>query len=183
MTQFQHTLKALLEGRKTETSRIVKPGDYTFMCGERPAPWPARGIVPLYSDVWGERQTPDDPQRRLIHWIKWQQDKDYAIQPARGVHSVGRYRVEAIWRQDVRDLTEAQRKAEGFKSMTEFWTIWCQMHDARFQLTGGKWWTDLIHRPAERYQAWRMTIKVLWDTVDFDAPAVRTLQIDRSDLK
>lgn len=192
MTQFQHTLKQLLTGEKTETSRIVKPNEYTWICGERPAPWNTRGAVKLYSQVIAERQT----ETSISHRIVWERDKEYAIQPARGVHSVGRYRVEAIWRQDVRTLTLGQVEDEGFKKALwgDFWLIWCKMHDKpaydeicerwdeRYHgikdvtLTGVK--NYLLERPAERYQAWRMTIRVLWETVDWDAPAVRALQIE-----
>ena len=176
MTQFQHTLRQLLTGEKTETSRIVKPEqDYT---GALPHFIPSVYV----RDEWGNYRT------------IWKTGNDYAIQPARGVHSVGRYRVEAIWRQDVRTLTLGQVEDEGFKKALwgDFWLVWCKMHDpAAFKeicerwdehyhdfkditLTGVK--NYLLERPAERYQAWRMTIHVLWETVDYEA--VRKLGID-----
>jgi len=160
MTQFQRTLKALLEGRKTETSRIVKPNEYTWICGERSAPWISGGTyVSLYSQVIAE--TPTDTSMR--HRIVWEQDKDYAIVPRRGVHSVGRYRVEAIWRQDVRTLTLGQVDAEGFSDelWVGFWWTWCSMHDRvkwdefvtpdGFPRSGTEVKQMLMKRPAERY--------------------------------
>lgn len=186
MTQFQHTLKALLEGRKTETSRIIKGNQLWY---------PNLGVVADSNNHgWNNRTV-------------WAIGKDYAIVPRRGVHSVGRYRVEAIWRQDVRTLTREQAKAEqvgnvpldmGSEWKFNFLQLWTQMHDKKFafkfdpqivdyriNLCGEQdivSWEGLqaviASRPAERYQAWRMTIQVLWPTVDWDAPAVKALQIE-----
>src|SRR5258705_10343274 len=165
MTQFQHTLKALLEGRKMETSRIVKPNEYTWICGERSAPWNEHGVTKLYSQVIAETQTSTSMRQRTA----WEVGKDYAIEPHRGVRSVGRYRVEAIWKQDVRTLTPEQVKAEGFIERYDFWLTWCEMHDKQaFDITAERGLTHLSYRPAERYQACRMTIQVLWPTVRWD---------------
>lgn len=173
MTQFQHTLRPLLLGKKTETSRIVKEGQE--YAGALP-----HAIPLVYQWDKGVNRT-----RTL-----WQVGKDYAIVPRRGVKSVGRYRVEKIWRQDVRTLTLGQVDAEGFNVLlwTEFWVTWCKMHDPsmvaalRSVQKENRSHVDarnvIANRPAERYQAWRMTISVLWDTVDWDAPAVRALQIE-----
>lgn len=178
MTQFQHTLRQLLTGEKTETSRICKLQDEAF------------SILGLWEDEGGEiLSVYNHDQERKV----WVTGKDYAIQPARGVHSVGRYRVEAIWRQDVRMLTYAQVQAEGFFSLVAFLGVWSQMHDKpveefRRQCGLKNFNYDAMdeymkNRPAERYQAWRMTIKVLWETIDYEAPAVRALQIVKSDIQ
>ena len=176
MTQFQHTLRQLLTGQKTETSRIVKEGQE--YAGALPH------AIPLVYQ-WDKN----------INYTRtvWQVGKDYAIQPGRGVKSVGRYRVETIWRQDVRTLTLGQVEAEGFNSLwIGFWEVWCKMHDAPAvadmqhirALTGSHLDAKkiLMERPAERYQAWRMTISVLWETVDWSAPAVAALQIPERQL-
>lgn len=193
MTQFNHTLVALLSGKKTETSRIIRPGEYTWICGEMPAPWLDPVMVRevfIYSGISSTRQEGE----KFTAYYVWQRGKDYAIQPGRGVKSVGRFVVEQIWRQDVRTLTLGQVEAEGFGAAlwVGFWETWCKMHDkpavADIQhiraLTGSQLDAKsyLMKRPAERYQAWRMTIRVLWPTVDWDAPVVRALQIDKSSL-
>lgn len=172
MTQFQHTLKALLEGRKTETSRIALPhsdGTGTFDCEDIRWPNGIESVQRLKVGVLGWRTV-------------WQVGKDYAIEPHRGVRSVGRYRVEAIWRQDVRTLTLGQIEAEGFENRYDFLSVWCAMHDKQFKPIAAHGWAHLDYRPAERYQAWRMTIQVLWETVNWDARAVRALQIEKSKL-
>lgn len=174
MTQFQHTLKALLEGRKTETSRIALPesdGTGTFDCEMMRYPGtPTVQRFEVKKNYW-----------RVI----WAVGQTYAIQPARGVKSVGRYRVEAIWRQDVRTLTTGQVINEGFMDRVTFYEVWCEMHDSSL-LPLPAWGNAappeiqryLNKRPFERYQAWRMTIQVLWDTVDWDALAVKALHIE-----
>lgn len=193
MTLFQHTLGQLLRGEKTETSRIIKDGDYTFVCGHRPAMWHPRNDVSLYSSV-----------HTKIGTTRFVEGRDYAISPGRGKFSIGRYKIEAIWRQDVRHLMHDQLKAEGFhdahpgEARYRFLQIWTAMHDRKF-----KWWFDsqildyrlkigrtedicdyktmmqwIGNRPAEYYQAWRMKIEVLYETINWDAPTVLALRID-----
>ncbi len=149
MTQFQHTLRQLLTGEKTETSRIALPEpDGTGLRDGEMFRWP-NGVKAVQRFNASQ-----------MKWITvWLEGQEYAIQPARGVRSVGRYRVEAIWWQDVRSLTAQQIKAEGFSSAQAFDALWQKMH-------------------GEHYEAWRMSIRVLWETVDWDAPAVRALQIE-----
>lgn len=178
MTQFQHTLKQLLSGEKYETSRLVKPGDYNWMCGEMPAPWTERGTVMQYSAV-----------HFASHTARFVRDREYTIQPGRAQKSVGKYVIESIWRQDVRTLLLGQVDAEGFRAdWLGFWRVWCTMYDRE----GLKFFTDRFNRPLtaplvkkylelrpnELYTAWRMRIRVLWDTVDWEAPAVAALQIE-----
>lgn len=182
---FQHTLGALLRGEKTETSRLIKPGDELFAGDFDPDSVMRRG----YSSY------------RTIYEV----GKDYAIQPGRTVKSVGRFKVLGIWRQDVRTLTPEQVAAEGFAVKNDmgsegyyyFMKTWIAMHDHNFdfrfdasivdyRVRVGRvndivaWDTlkQMINsRPAEKYMAWRMSIKVLWDTVDWTAPAVVALGI------
>lgn len=166
--QFQYTLGALLRGEKTETSRIVKPGDDPVWYGERPAPWLDRSETALYSMVWSARLA----QRFVV-------DQTYAIQPGRAIKSVGRVKVLGIWQQDVRTLTPGQVQAEGFDSLHYFLFIWTAMHDKKGKgnayhvrpVSGDSILNYLNTRPAERYMAWRMTVQVLWETVDWTAAA------------
>lgn len=159
MTLFQHTLGALLRGEKTETSRLALPEpDGETMIGTEMICYPS-GIKSVC-------------QGREMRWIpKWQVGKDYAIQPARGVKSIGRYRIDNIWKQDVRTLTEAQRKAEGFQDIFGFWLVWGRMHDAEYLQKNGiyAYCADLKTRPDERYTAWRMQISVMYETIDWNA--------------
>lgn len=166
MTLFQHTLGQLLRGEKTETSRLALPhADGEHIVGREMIQYPMGIKSVMRGTVQGWR-------------IKWQVGKDYAIQPARGVKSIGQYRIVDIWWQDVRMLTDKQVNAEGFKTWQSFFETWCAMYDQKALPfpTDLTVWRHLEYRPSERYTAWRMSITVLWDTVDWDAPAVRALQ-------
>lgn len=180
MTQFQHTLRQLLLGEKTETSRRVlqaPDGATAIGCEMIQYPMGVKAVM---------RGSSDDAR-----WIaRWIVGRDYAIQPERTAKSIGRYRLNDVWLQDVRTLTLGQVDAEGFSSgiWIAFWEVWCKMHDKPVvsdiqhvrALTGShvKAQALLMDRPAERYLAWRMSISVLWDTIDWDAPAIRALQIE-----
>lgn len=190
MTLFQHTLGQLLRGEKTETSRLALPhADGEHIVGREMIQYPMGNKAVMRGTPHGWR-------------LKWQVGKDYAIQPARGVKAIGQYRIVDIWWQDVRTLTREQSEAEGFAwptPWTDFIQLWVKMHDSARQFSLGEdgfyhyhrgvgygWQiaqlTDLIdminNRPAEHYQAWRMSIEVLWHTVDWNAPAVKALEID-----
>lgn len=183
MTQFNRTLAALLSGKKTETSRLALPepdGTGEFDCEMIGYPL---GVMAV------QRYQPKKGYWRTI----WKIDETYSIQPGRGQRSVGRFVVEDIWRQDVRTLTPEQVKAEGFDSLSAFLVVWCGMHDktqnpvvlgVNDKPLDDAWHKAFMaqHPHPERYQAWRMTIRVLWPTVDWGAPAVRALQIDKSSL-
>lgn len=159
MTLFQHTLGALLRGEKTEISRLALPEpDGTVSIGTETIRFP-NGILSVC-------------QGRAMRWIpKWQVGKDYAIQPARGVKSIGRYRIENIWKQDVRTLTSDQIRAEGFGINRAFYDTWCWMHDVQAAKVGifSNGYAHLEYRPAERYMAWRMQISVMYETIDWNA--------------
>lgn len=176
MTLFQHTLGQLLRGEKTETSRLALPlADGEHIVG--------REMIQYPSGVKSVMRGTDKGWR-----IKYQVGKEYAIQPARGVASIGRYRLVDIWWQDVRQLTWDQIEAEGFPNHVQFLNVWTKMHDLPayeiwrdYRIPHGKYKSavDFIEsRPDERYQAWRMKIEVFWDTVDWDAPTVLALGID-----
>lgn len=190
MTLFQHTLGQLLRGEKTETSRLALPlADGEHIVGREMIQYPMGNKAVMRGTPHGWR-------------LKWQVGRNYAIQPARGMKSVGQYRVLDVWQQDVRTLTREQAEAEGFAwptPWTDFMQVWMKMHDASRQFYLGEdafyhynrgkgygWQIaqliDLIdminHRPDEHYQAWRMKIEVLWDTVDWDSQYVRHLGLN-----
>ena len=181
MTLFQHTLGALLRGEKTETSRLALPdGDGEHIIGREMIQFPN-----------GKKAVMRGANMR---WFpKWQVGSTYAIQPNRGIKAVGRYEVLDVWKQDVRMLTMDQVDAEGFDSARCFWDVWMKMHDLEYwkrlykamllpgqtnSSSNAQMKMALMNRPAERYAAWRMSISVVWNTIDWDAPAVQVLKID-----
>lgn len=174
MTLFQHTLGQLLRGEKTETSRLSLPlADGEHIVGREMIQYPMGNKSVMRGTAQGWR-------------IKWQVGKTYAIQPARGVASIGQYRLVDIWQQDVRTLTADQIAAEGFKDgslrsgKVKFFMLWTQMHDkniaGRFERK--PLFIYLDNRPTEFYLAWRMKIEIVYESINWDAPAVKALNIN-----
>jgi hypothetical protein len=163
---FQATWEAVLEGRKTETRRICKPGevdDRTLCCDA--AEWPdlhvriPERISTVYTGTEYGRLTP-----------KWRRNHTYAIQPGRGQKSVGRIRLLDIRQERLQDITEAGAIAEGCKgfcfhgvgmgevyedSMTpiqEYESVWNTIHTRK-----GERWDD---NPA----VWVLRFELVEDT-------------------
>lgn len=147
MMQFAKTIDKVLSGEKTQTRRIVKAS-----CHEYQAGW---DVIRATVDVKG-----------LIHTKLWTVGKTYAVQRGRGVKAEARIRITDIRREDVRSISEADVKAEGFISYEHFIQTWCYMHDAAACREADK--LKGIHicdvartRPAERYQAWALTFELV----------------------
>jgi hypothetical protein len=87
---FQYTWEKVLRDEKTQTRRIVKPGE-TLWCRNDGADYVADGN--------GRK--------------KWQVGRTYAVQPGRGKSAVGRIKLTAIRKERVQDITEADAIAEG----------------------------------------------------------------------
>lgn len=84
----------VLSGQKTMTRRLVKSGEWLTA-----RPKMGGGQVKVVYDV--NRKT------------KWEVGQTYAIQPGRGVASVGRFTLLDIRRERVQDISEADAIAEG----------------------------------------------------------------------
>jgi hypothetical protein len=156
---FQHTWKKVLSGEKTQTRRIVKPGErleeFFYDCPHK--------------HVYNAKD-------RLVYqtWpgVTYGDNPTYAVQPGRGQKQVARIRIRDIRREDVREISDEDVKAEGFETASDFFITWCKIHDKGQMLpiipdyyTGSIVWqgvrSDLQQRPAERYQAWALTIEVV----------------------
>jgi hypothetical protein len=164
---FQHTIDKVLSGEKTQTRRIRKDGQHGWL-GTREHPlMVAKDTRPVY-----------------------QVGKTYAAQPGRGKAQVARILITDIRLEDVRKISDADAKAEGFgdegcASILDFLVVWTRMHDTsiRFERDVEHWdfdgtWTyqvagetgvadDLVmlgmfrQRPADRYQAFALTFEVV----------------------
>lgn len=100
---FQHTWQAVMDGRKTQTRRLVrKHGDGEDDFTNRSSYW---GMDEYGSDticvVWRKGK------------IKWQVSRTYAVQPGRGQPAVGRIRLTGIRAEHVTDISEEDALAEG----------------------------------------------------------------------
>jgi hypothetical protein len=171
---FQHTWEKVIAGEKTQTRRIVKPGQRLV---EEFYDWPFRHVY--------------DNNDRLVYATYTPLNiatGRYAVMPARGVRGlrkVADIEITRIRREDIREISEADAIAEGFALCPEysFWRTWCKMHDvsvvgqldAEFEYweNPGNYHPDnapslnglcrgvLRLRPAELYTAWALDFRVV----------------------
>jgi hypothetical protein len=87
--------QAILDGRKTQTRRLVTG-----------------------NTKW------DSPQKDRVvhvsyptHWTKWEVGKDYAVCPGRGKKAVGRIRITGIRRERLKQISHNDAVAEGCKPL------------------------------------------------------------------
>jgi hypothetical protein len=91
-------------------------------------------------------------------WRVW---SDYAVQPARTKPAVARIKLLGIERQDVRQISWQDARAEGFTDEFEFMRVWVAMHDkavSKMQYWGMK---SLQERPAHLYDAWVLRFELV----------------------
>lgn len=163
---FQHTWEKVLSGEKTQTRRIVKPGDgFTTplslgVIGKDAGRMittvpnystPRPGFNNIYSVCNGKRTV-------------YQVNKDYAVQPGRTKSGVARIQLTEIRREDVRNISDEDVAAEGFGiDKDDFLEVWCQMHDPGvlpyYTAMYRRGWLE--SQPSERYQAWALTFRLV----------------------
>lgn len=141
---FQHTWQQVLDGSKTQTRRIFKPGDYGWVCGY--VSETERGFY--YSSV--SNQQGDQIIKR------WAVGKTYAVQPGRGQKSVGQIQITAIRREDVRRISAIDLHTEGFRNYAEFIKTWVSMHDkdAMKAYPDGTWTEQSVEKQSESWLQW-----------------------------
>lgn len=146
---FQHTWEKVLSGEKTQTRRLVRPNQLFIH------------VPPSVG-----RLSQNGKYKAI-----YETGKSYAVQPARGQKAVGRIQIAGIWREDVRDISHKDAKAEGFPTKYAFLQVWTNMHDKSL----GEWemvtaYDSLIpnhcpifltDRPDERYQAWVIEFRLV----------------------
>lgn len=137
--QFTKTWELVLEGKKTQTRRLVKPGDFTSVMwtdehdkhGRIVPDQPNHGpIVRVEMPYWLAEKSQIQRvmnDRRTVYLV----GKEYAVQPGRGKAAVARIRITGIRREDVRNISHEDAVAEGFTDRSEFLSIWTGMHDKK----------------------------------------------------
>lgn len=141
--QFIHTHELIINRVKTQTRRLVKPGDEISA---------AQTCIYRYH-----------PYR-----ILYEVGRTYAVQPARTAKAIARIRITGIRMEDVRNISGADVEAEGFSDMYAFLETWCKMHDpaALGSHINYVMWVEhhgydvlqwLATRPVEKYQCWALT--------------------------
>ncbi len=149
---FQHTWQAVIEGRKTQTRRLIRPGEWFWHD---------------FASIEGGRHCvlrdmSEDPQ--ILYAA---QTKTYAVQPGRGKPTIiynpdhpcygidiiepgdnhykyakegtwgyrgqgyleARIRITGIRKEDVRNISAEDVIAEGFQHPSDFFITWAGMHD------------------------------------------------------
>lgn len=169
---FAHTWEKVLSGEKTQTRRIVKPGDHLSY-------WPSywanyRAVYNL--NVNGVPVDPSESDGRL----RWRLYQVLTVQPGRTRKGVAQIRITDLRREDARNISPGDVRQEGFLFKADFLNAWTQMHDnpahqhlmsdllaREYQRQGlpvPEWvWADwlayLNTRPAERYDCWAITFE------------------------
>lgn len=167
MTQFKSDLvKKILAGEKTQTRRPVKTGDFL---GRR------------YTAAFDVSR--DKAYTVAVHTakgiVKWQEGKSYSIQPGRGKKGVGHFEVTQIRYEDVREISLADAKAEGFESEVDFLAVWCSFYDDAVHLTkldNGRW-SLLIANPGKRVDGSHVTVNIKSVSVEVVAKADQILEL------
>lgn len=149
---FAHTLEQVLDGTKTQTRRLVKPGDILF--------YEPDSVI----------RNPGVNQR-----VIYEVGKDYAVCPGRGKSQVARIRVLDLKHEDVRSISAEDAKAEGwwynpirqeYMADPVLWylRLWASMYDTQANVRMGQlkpdyWRGYLIARPERYWLAWAITFE------------------------
>ena len=193
---FIHTWEKVLSGEKTQTRRIVKPA---------PAGFVRIGETSVYDQLDAGFIAVDEndeviavPRILTVHYqhggwlngdvcvepdaqeqVKYEVGRKYAVQPGRGQKAVARIQITDIRREDVRDISDADVKAEGFADKKEFLLVWASMHDKAFfkdyssfylgtaGLAEEQWYErkyqGVFSRTTHFYDAWVLEFKLVKD--------------------
>lgn len=105
-------IERILAGDKTQTRRVVKPGEQIVVDATAP------DVPVAILDARGR--------------VKWRVGQTYALQPGRGKAGIGvRIRVKRLALDyDARQISEADARAEGFRSREEFLETWIAINGA-----------------------------------------------------
>ena len=204
--QFTHTWRKVLSGEQTQARIIVKPGEHTnewhlngdddmtinevliprtrvdkygmslprnvYLLGKTYAVQPGRGKRSAYwkIDEDGLLKNTVDLAATYAHWTRKNLE-------ANGWHEA-RIRILRIWREDVREISESDARAEGgsFAPKYEFLQIWTDMHDPEIDNNSSMSCSlvteydpnqpnhcpmFLRRRPVERYDAWALEFELV----------------------
>lgn len=114
---FQRTWQHVIDGSKTATRRVIKP-NYCV--------WGLEASDEYFS------RTVDCNTDRAIYAV----GQRVPVMPARGVSGVRKvadFEIATLWRQDVREISEADALKEGFANPLDFLRTWASMHDPQLE--------------------------------------------------
>lgn len=135
-----HT-EEILAGRKTQTRRVCKPGEWRAT--------PAPDGVAMFSGR-----------------IKWEVGKTYAVQPGRGKTAVARIRITDIRQERLQDIDWHDLEAEGYEVAYDPTTVDCG--SVAFEFARSQYsevWDRINTRKGTRWQdaplVWVLTFEVV----------------------
>ena len=106
------SIERILAGEKTQTRRLVQPGD-----------------VLVEQTVYNRRGH-----------VRWRIGRSYVIQPGRGLHGIGHHiRINNIFREHLQDITQAAALAEGIRGSTNPIVTFAQIWDSIYRQSGKRW--------------------------------------------
>ena len=148
----------VLDGTKTQTRRLVKPGEE---CRDRIT----------VSKYWISRfKFMPSEGADLLSWTymnpKWQAGRIYAVQPGRGQKAVGRIRITEIRRERLQDISEEDAQREGWDmsnldllsrydpvTMTKATEWFCALWDSIHKKPGTRW--------TDNPEVWVLTFEIV----------------------
>jgi len=149
---------SILAGAPFQRRIFDVPDMYGWVCGRLDTD----RLTHQYSDLWIA-----EPKR---HRCLYARDRLYPLSTGYGEPVLGHVKLICIYRQDVRDITGEDAKAEGYRDKYDFLTTWVQEHDA--EMTSDMWQAShmpeavnhcpvfLGGRPYELYSAWVLVFKL-----------------------
>ena len=162
--QTANAIDKILRREKTQTRRIVKGHAPQYIEGAIQAVYLSQGCPPVYEVGRTYAVQPGRGKRSVWYCaLNTTEGVDYHILTDGDdapLYEAGakqlRIRILTIRRQDVREISEADARAEGYEYRSAFLRAWCQMHCKKALTTEG----TLQSRPAKFFQAWALTFEV-----------------------
>ena len=119
--------RQVLDGTKTQTRRLWREGDYTWITPELGAVEP-----PFVRILEVSRHDSQDHHR-----LRWAVGRDYAVQPGRTEKSLGRIKILEIRREHLQEISEQDAIAEGVDSVASYAALWDSINTKK-----GTRWAD-----------------------------------------
>jgi hypothetical protein len=155
---FQHTYAMVMDGSKTQTRRLVKPGD-DYLSNQR-----THVLAPSHAVIFMASLQPVEVISSVYNGKRkvYEVGKTYAVQMGRGKPgSSKRIEITSIRQEDIRNISDEDVMAEGFESKLDFLDTWVRMHDSPMAPLYDTTLRQIPNRPPERYLSWALTFKLV----------------------
>ncbi len=117
--------KKVMAGKKTQTRRLIKAGDKLILRG-------------INSRFYGDKLLPAvvnfakrGNKSKETPFLRWQTERDYAVQAGRGKKAIGRIRILKIEQKLLCQIPIRDVWAEGFEALQDFIDGWSSIYSER----------------------------------------------------